>query len=144
METVKEKIAYLRGMIEGGDVVKDSTTKAIFQKLLEVLDDVSDEIDELYMAQEENEEYLEAVDADLAELEEDVYEADDDCCGHHHDDVEEDMVEIECPVCQEPVYIEEEFLYDDDVEVTCPDCGTTVYKGEEFDDEVFSEDEESE
>ncbi len=137
METVKEKIAYLRGMIDGGEAIKDSTTRLVMQRMMEVLDDLADNVDELLLGQEEMEEYMEAIDADLTELE------DQPCgCDHDHefDEDELDMVEMVCPTCNESVCFEDEFLYDDDVEVTCPDCGEVVYNGEELDEDDLDDD----
>lgn len=130
METVREKIAYLRGMLDGSrDQIKEDSTKRILSSIVDVLEDLADDVDELYIEQDQMDEYLEVLDEDLAEVE------DHSCgCGHHDDDA--DMVEMECPNCQEPVYFEEEFLYDDDVEVTCPDCGEVIYASEELDEDL--------
>lgn len=125
METVREKIAYLRGMIDASDRLREEPSGVIFQKMLEILDELATDVDELYIGQAEIEEYLEAIDEDLADLEDDL-----------DDDVDEDeLVEVDCPHCHEPVYFEEDFLYDDDVEVSCPDCGSVVYDSSEFDEE---------
>jgi len=138
--TVKEKIAYLRGLLEGSDFWgQDAQARAVWEKMLEIFDDVADHIDELEAGQEEVEEYLEAIDADLGELEEEIYghrhdhdhddddDYDDDDEDDDEDDEETNFVEMECPNCKEKLYFEEDFLYDDDVEVACPECGTTIY-----------------
>ncbi|HLT58084.1 MAG: hypothetical protein LOD91_06690 [Limnochordales bacterium] len=132
MATVKEKIAYLRGLLEGSDFWgQDAQARAVWEKMLEIFDDVADHIDELEAGQEEVEEYLEAIDADLGELEEEIYghrhDEDDDDDDDDDDDEETNFVEMECPNCKETVYFEEDFLYDDDVEVACPECGETIY-----------------
>src|SRR5690606_11759453 len=83
------------------------------------------------ISQEETEEYLEAIDSDLGDVEEELFgEGDDD-----RDD-ETEFVEVECPECKETVYFEEEFLYDDDVEISCPECGTVLFVSEPDDAEV--------
>jgi len=131
VETVKEKIAYLRGMVDSTESFKEEQIRLVFQRMLEVLDELADDVDELYFGQEELDDYIEALDHDLAELEDTL---DDDCCGDHdHDD---EMVEMECPNCQEMVCFEEDFLYDDDVEITCPECGETLYTSGDLDDLV--------
>jgi len=134
--TVKEKIAYLRGLIEGSDFLgRDAQARAILEKMLEIFDDMANLLDELEAGQEEVEEYLEAIDADLGELEEEIYghdhdrdDDDDEDDDDEDDDEETNFVEMECPKCKETVYFEEDFLYDDDVEVACPECGATIYK----------------
>ena len=93
MATVKEKIAYLRGMLDSTeDVANPEKLKAVLYRLMEVLEDLADDVEDLYYGQEELEDYLEAMDADLADLEEYA-------CECHEDDRDEefDMVEMECP-----------------------------------------------
>lgn len=151
LETVKEKIAYLRGMLDSsGGIPNDEQMKLVFQRLVEVLNDLADDIEDLFFAQEENEEYVEAIDADLADLEDSFYEyANDECTDDDYDTDDDyyfgsedlEMVEMECPNCHEPVVFEEDFLYDDNVEITCPECGETVYISEELDDSDIDENE---
>lgn len=128
METVKEKIAYLRGMIDGDESIKDEKAKTVLVKMMQVLDDIADDVDELMIDQEEIGDYIEAIDSDLADLEDDFYDEEDE-------DDELEMVEMECPNCQEMVCFEESFLYDEDVEVSCPDCGAIVFDGAELDED---------
>lgn len=121
--TVKERIAYLRGLIEGSAFLgKDPQAKAIWENLLDICDGLADAVQELEDEQEETQEHVEAIDCDLTDLEAEVYGYEDE------DDIDGgDMVEMECPNCGEEVYFEEEFLYDSDIEVSCPGCGTVVY-----------------
>jgi len=125
VNTVKEKIAYLRGLLEGGNLYgKDSGDRVLWNNVLDILDDVAAALDSLSGSQDELTEYVEAIDSDLMELEDDFYGDADD----------EDWVEVECPDCGEPVTFEQGFLYDDDVQITCPECGCVVYQGENFED----------
>lgn len=138
MKTIKEKIAYLRGLLEGGNLYgKDPNAKVFWDHLLSILDDVAESIDALGANQEELAEYVEAIDSDLMDLEEEAYPDEDD-----------DWVETDCPECGEPVSFEESFLYDDDVQVTCPECGAVVHRGDSFLDidelEDFDDEEEEE
>ena len=91
------------------------------------------------LGQAELEDYVEEIDLDLSELEDEFYGDDDDdeCCGGHHHDHDHDhgydpMVRMECPECGEEVQFEEEFLYDDDVRITCPNCVGTVFDSEDI------------
>lgn len=136
MPTVKEKIAYLRGLMEGSDFYgNDSHARSIWNRVLEIMDDLADQMESLRVSQEEAEEYLEAIDNDLSEVEDEVYGHDED------DDVE--FVEMECPNCKETVYFEEDFLYDDDVEISCPECGTVLYRSEDDDDDEDEDEEQA-
>lgn len=138
---VKERIAYVRGLLEGSEAMKnDQTALTLWGNLLHVCDQLADSIEELEEAHDEIEEYLEVVDADLCDLEEEVLgsgtllhsetveELDDD--ELELDDDEEEYVRADCPRCGEEVYFEEGFLYDEGVEVSCPDCGEILYRSE--------------
>lgn len=129
MNTVQEKIAYLRGLITGADFFgRDETAKTVWTQLLEIVEDLANEIADLQAFQEEMEEYVDAIDVDLAELQEDVYGED---LGLDDDG----WVEVVCPHCGDDVAFHEDALYDDDSEVTCPHCGEVVYTGDSIVDE---------
>ena len=95
-------------------------------------DDLADRVERLSASQGEVEEYIEAIDADLGELEDDYYGTFED----DEDDAEEaftedDLVRAECPRCGEEAFFEEAFLYDEGVEISCPECGEILYRSGE-------------
>ena len=139
---LKEKIAYLQGLAAGLNL--DDTTKEgkMFIAIMDILDDMAQAIEDLASDQDDLEEYIEAVDEDLGELEDDVYGDDDDdddddyfcdCCSDDDEDFEEGtFVEVECPKCHDIVRFEASILEDEDViEVTCPNCDEIVYVNDE-------------
>jgi len=137
LDTVKEKIAYLRGMLDSSkEIAGTEQLKTVLLQMVDILNDLADDVDDLYYGQEELEEYLEAIDADLADLEEAAEDYDDEECDCHDHDLE--MVEMECPRCHNTVAFEEDFLYDDDVTITCPDCGEIVYDSQDLEDDEES------
>lgn len=116
--TVTEKAAYLRGLFEGLDLDDDKDTTKLFKAMLDVIDDlaltVSDLEDELALLTEQ----VDAVDEDLDDLEQFVYEEDfDDDCYCEDDDV----YEVDCPACGETVYFDGEDI--DAGFAACPACG---------------------
>lgn len=122
--TITEKVAYLKGLINGLGI--DETTKE--GKILTALVDT---IDDIALTLADNSEQLNAVDEDLDLLENYVYddewdseECDCGCC-------DEAEYEIECPSCHETVFIDEEALNSDEP-IKCPACGT-VLEGLTFD-----------
>ncbi len=142
MKSVKEQIAYLRGIVDSsGGTHSDEQMKLVFRNLIEILSTLAEDVEDLYFGQDEIEEYVEAIDADLADLEDSVCQCmgDDDLDDEYLDLDQGDMVEMECPNCQESIVFEEEFLYDDHVEVTCPECGETVFLSDGLDDD-FNDD----
>ncbi len=133
MKDLQKKIAYLQGLSEGMEV-GDSKEGKLLKEILEVLEDMADCMANVYEGQEDLENYLESLDSDLADLEDDFYEDDE-----FEDD---DYVEVTCPNCHEEVCFDSDILYDDDlIEVTCPECGAVVFvNGEEDeDDEDYAE-----
>ncbi|MDD4599766.1 hypothetical protein SDC9_30302 [bioreactor metagenome] len=118
MANIKEKVAYLQGLTHGLNVSDASTEGKLLLNIIDVLDDMAEEINNVTMVHEDLEDYVETIDEDLTELEEEVYE----------ESYDEEYVEVECPFCHEAVAFESELLDDDDaVEVTCPHCGEVVY-----------------
>lgn len=110
---IKERIAYIRGLLEGAEFSGgDDRGRAIWENLLGVCSQLADAVNLLEDEQADLGAYLEAVDADLSDLEEIT-------------DIP-DYVIVECPHCGEEVCFEEEFLYDDHAQVACPDCGEEI------------------
>ncbi len=128
--TLTEKAAYLKGLAEGTNVNDKLTLK-----LLELVADMADKIDALEEELETHYAYLDELDHDLGELEEEVYDLedefddydecdcdcdDDDCdCCDCEDDEDEVFYEVTCPACGEKVYFDETV---DPSEITCPAC----------------------
>ena len=118
MGKIKERVAYLQGLTQGLNIGSHSAEGKLLINIIDVLDDMAEEFTHLQVVQEDLETYVESMDEDLTDLEDEVYE-----------DVNDDeFVEVKCPTCNETVSFEADILKDDDaVEVSCPHCGDTVY-----------------
>ena len=137
MGNLKEQVAYLQGLTKGLNLTENSAEGKMLLKIVDVLDDVAEEMQCMSVAQEDLETYVETIDEDLTDLEDEVYadeydeEEPDDTVEYEiiaDDAIDEDFVEVACPVCHEEVTFEADILDDEDaVEVTCPYCGGTVY-----------------
>ena len=129
--TLTEKAAYLKGLAEGMN-----NDDKLTLKLLELVGDMADKINALEEELETHYAYLDELDHDLGELEEEVYEIEDDeydddcdcdccddddcdCCCEDDEDDEDVFYEVTCPSCGEKVYFDENV---DPSEVTCPSC----------------------
>jgi phage FluMu protein Com len=118
MGNIKERVAYLQGLTQGLNVNNQSAEGKLLINIIDVLDDMAEEFNNIQMVQEDLETYVESMDEDLTDLEEEVYE---DVDG-------EELVEVQCPSCHEIVSFDASLLEDDDdLEVSCPHCGDTVY-----------------
>ncbi len=84
--TLTEKVAYLKGLVEGIGVDETTNQGKIMKAVLDVLDDMAFTVSDLEDSTSELYEELEAVDEDLSSLEDEIYgteeddECDDDCC----------------------------------------------------------------
>jgi hypothetical protein len=119
-ERLRRELSYLKGMTEGEERDHRLSPRA-FQRLIQLLDEWMEETEQLSRRQEELEEYVEAIDEDLNDLEMTVYD---------EGDLEEEdagYLKVECPECREDVWVDEKVLDDDSVEeVICPDCRTVL------------------
>ena len=145
MESLIQKVSYLKGLAEGLGVSANTNEGRLIVGIMDVLDDVVESLSELEASHADLNEYVESLDQDVSDLEETVYGDDDDedCCDHDHyddddedyeDDDDVDYIEVECPNCHETVYFDEE-VFDDDDEVTCPSCNKSVLVEDDDDDD---------
>ena len=105
-----ESLGYLKGLIEGLDLGDNKKETKVFSAIVDVLSNLVEDIDDMTDGVEMLADQVDAVDEDLADLEEYVYDDDyddecdcDDCC----DDYEEEF-EVECPLCNTPFTVDAE------------------------------------
>ena len=138
--TTIEKVAYIKGLMEGMKVDETSDNGKLFKLIVEILDELTKDVADIEDYVAELTEQVDAVDEDLNSLEEDFYEEWDeedecDCCDCC--DCDEEYYDVTCAACGEDFVVDEETLLDGGVE--CPACGEHL----EFDfDEEDAEDEE--
>ena len=131
--TLTEKVAYLKGLAEGLDLDKDTKEAKIFEAMFDILEDMAltvTDIDEDLSAVED---LVDAIDEDLDELEEYIFDDedfDDDCDCCCCDD--EELYEVECPLCGEEILLDDEMLDEEIIE--CPGCGERLELDIDFDD----------
>jgi hypothetical protein len=132
-----EKASYINGLVDGMDL--DTTTKEgkVIAALLGLCNDLCNAVSDLTSDVEQIYEELDAIDEDLTDVEDYIFDDEDededdecdccDCCG----DEDEDVYEITCPNCGEVDYVSESELADEGL--CCPKCG--VKWEAEFEDE---------
>jgi len=138
VKDLQQQVAYLQGLAKGIEIDKSKEGKLIAE-ILDLLEDMTEQMAIMIDEQTDLEDYLESIDNDLSDLEDDFYEENDECCCDEDDS--DDYVDVECPNCHEEVCFDSAILYDDDmIEVTCPNCGAVVFCNdgdEENKDEVY-------
>lgn len=125
---VSEKVAYLKGLMEGLKIDADSDNGKMFKAILDVLDEVALEIEDLTDEVMEVGDGLDVISDDLADVEELIYDDDED-----EDDEDETVYATTCPECEEQIYFDEDYL--EDGMIVCPNCGAKL----EFDASDFEE-----
>ena len=140
--TISERIAYVKGLAEGMKLDTESNEGKIISAIIDILADISEEIDAINEEQFNIADQLDEVDEDLSTLEEIIYDEDDedecdcgcgcgpDCdCGCQdgyectcHDD--EDIFEVTCPNCNDVIYLDAEMLEEEGS--ACPNSGTNL------------------
>lgn len=116
--TIKERAAYIKGMMEGMNFTADSDEKKLISAIIDLVSDMADEIEDIHEDSAYVNDYVEELDEDLASLEEFVYDEDDD--DLEDDDDEYDLCETECD-CGSFIEISCENIKDG--KLVCPDCG---------------------
>ncbi len=139
--TTTEKVAYMKGLMEGMKIDEATDNGKLFALIADILNDLSNDLADLEDYTAELTEQVDAVDEDLNTLEEDFYEAweEDDCdCCDCCDCDDEEYYDVTCPSCGEDFEVDEDTLLDGGVE--CPACGEHLEF--DFDEEDEEEDEE--
>ena len=136
--TISEKVAYLKGLAEGLNL---DTEKSKEGKLISVMIGILEEVGLSLEDMEENAlnlgEEIDALSDDLADVESIVYDEEED----DEDEDEEDGFEVECPNCDEPLFIGDDELAEG--VVVCPNCNTR-FSLDLSDDTVEADDEDEE
>ena len=137
---ITEKVAYLKGLMEGMKIDTETNEGKILSAMVDILEDIGLELEDPWNAQGELEDGLDVVSDDLEDIENIVYDEDDEDESfddeYYEDDAEddEDCYATTCPTCEETIYFDESVL--EDGEVICPNCGEKL----EFDMSSLEED----
>lgn len=121
MNSVTSKVAYLSGFVDGLEIDKTTKEGKAITQIVEVLKQISLEIEDISDNQREMEEYLNDVDEDLAYVEDELYDIEDE---YDEDDLD-DFVEMKCGSCGEVVYVDAGIIEDGEV-ISCPNCHETI------------------
>ena len=109
---ITEKVAYLKGLLEGMELDTEKKEGKLIAAIIDVLDDIALELEDMKDYADELGDGLDAVSDDLEDVEDIVFGEDED---------DEDCYATTCPTCEETIYFDESIL--EDGEVICPNCG---------------------
>ncbi len=123
--TLTEKVAYIKGLMDGFELDKESKEVRVLAAMLDLIDDMAEEVSALGEDFDELDDQVAMIDEDLNAMEEMVY-------GY-----EEDSYEVECPSCGEIFLIDEQSAIEG--ETSCPNCGEEIEVEIEEDEECGCE-----
>ena len=153
--TISEKVAYLKGLMEGLSLPTDTPEGKVLSCMADILSDMAMSIEDLEKEAGRLGEYVEELDEDLGDVEEYLFtEEDEEDDGEdlseevvddffddededEEDDAEEeeDIYALECPSCGETIYLDESLL--DETDILCPACHEPIsFDIEEEDEEI--------
>ena len=75
--TIKEKLAYVKGLVEGLELDKSKPEVRVLSAIVELLDDVTLSVSDLEEGYDDLADQVDEIDEDLCALEEDFY--DEEC-----------------------------------------------------------------
>ncbi len=139
--TASEKVAYLKGLIEGMGIGEKSEQGKLFSVIADILEDLASDVADIEENTYDLAEEIDALSDDLADLEDVVYDCDDvgnddgfrcsGCPAGDEDEPEPIFFELTCPACDKTITVDEDVLNLGSIQ--CPNCGEMM----EFD---FDED----
>ena len=131
MSNLSDRVSYLQGLAEGLKLDTEKNEGKLIEKILELLTDITAEMESLREDHDDLSSYVEAVDNDLSDLEDVVLgddDEDEDYDDEDEDDEEDDdgLVEYTCPHCGEEMTFEVD-SFDFDEDYLCPNCHQPLF-----------------
>ena len=130
MSNLSDRVSYIKGLAEGLKLDTEKNEGKLIEKILELLSDVTKELQSLREDQDDLSSYVEAIDNDLSDLEDTVLDTDND--DDFMDDKnakgneDDNLVEYTCPHCGEEMTFEVD-SFDFDEDYLCPNCHQPLF-----------------
>lgn len=120
---ITEKVAYLKGLMDGLDIDKSTKEGKVLIAIADILDEMALSVSDLESGMAMVTNQMDMMDEDLIEIQEDLYDGDACSCGCGDEDdlFEGELYEVTCPKCGDTICVDEDML--DDGEIDCPNCG---------------------
>ncbi|AUW93513.1 CD1247 N-terminal domain-containing protein [Sulfobacillus sp. hq2] len=144
MADLRRRVSHLVGMAQRYDVGSRSREGKIIEEIIDVLRDLTLDVEEVTANQVEIEDFLDELDEDLLDVEQELYDDGDDDIEFDDDDTLDDeglvgngfdeepsYIALECPVCHRESSYNGELFDRDDIQLSCPHCGNVIYDSEE-------------
>lgn len=113
---VTERVAYLRGLLEGMELDTDKKEGKLWTAMIAVLEELAESAHELEQRNAELSLEIDELYEELSTVEEDFLNEDELA-----DDGDDSLYQVICPTCNEVIYIDDDLLSEGSI--TCPACG---------------------
>lgn len=113
---VTERVAYLRGLLEGMELDTDKKEGKLWTAMIAVLEELAENAHELEQRNAELSLEIDELYEELSTVEEDFLNEDELA-----DDGDDSLYQVICPTCNEVIYIDDDLLSEGSI--TCPACG---------------------
>ena len=133
--TNSEKVAYLKGLMEGMKLNADADETKLLGVIVDILGDLAEDLEDVASDLYDLGEDVDAISDDLSDVEDFLCGEDD---WDDEDDEEEEPLffEVTCPACENTITVDEDVL--DLGSIQCPNCGEMLEF--EFDEEDEEDD----
>ena len=137
--TTTEKVAYLKGLMEGMKLDTETNEGKLLSVIADILADMAEDMEDMASDLLDLGEDVDAISDDLSDVED--YLCDDEWDEDEEDEEDEDedeeplFFEVTCPACEKTITVDEDVLNLGSIQ--CPNCGEMM----EFE---FDEDDEEE
>lgn len=121
MSDIISKVSYLSGLVDGLEINTTTKEGKILTEIVNVLKVMAEEVDEISESQKDVEDYIDAMDEDLASLQDDVYDND----YESFEDEGDNFVQLKCSNCGDDVYVDKDIIKQKE-KITCPNCHSAM------------------
>ena len=129
-----EKIAYIKGLCDGLQLDENKPEVKVIQAIIDLLDDITYDVQDMEELYDDLSAQVDEIDQDLAEVESELYDDEEDDDGFDDDYEENPFYEVTCDSCGKKINVSEDVLLEGEIE--CPNCGEVL----EFDfSDLFTE-----
>ena len=119
--TSSEKVAYLKGLMEGMELNRDAGEGKLLAIIAEILGEMAEDIEDIESDLYDLSEDVDAISDDLSDVEDLLRGEDEDWYDEEDEDGEPQFFEVTCPACDKTITVDEDVIELGSVQ--CPNCG---------------------
>ena len=118
--TSSEKVAYLKGLMEGMELNRDAGEGKLLSLIAEILGEMAEDIEDIESDLYDLSEDVDAISDDLSDVEDLLRGGDEDWYDDGEDE-EPQFFDVTCPACDKTITVDEDVIELGSVQ--CPNCG---------------------